>query len=145
MTGRRALLAGGATLLVAGAGCTAFGDPDDDPVLRSIALRNLDDRPHALQLRLARRDDELLDATYDLGARTVGDSDDSADHLAAIEDAWDDGTGAFTAKARLDGNDRRAEMRLDDGVSAGPYRYEIRIDGDGGIEGWYAELSETTT
>ena len=74
MPSRRSVLAGAASLLTAGAGCTGvLGGARPDPALRDITLRNTDDKPHVLAVRLSHESEVILDRTYDLGAWPHGD------------------------------------------------------------------------
>ncbi|UPV72919.1 hypothetical protein M0R89_10195 [Halorussus limi] len=148
---RSVLVAGAAGLFAAGAGCTGVLDRSTaEPELRAIALRNTDDEAHALALRLSHEGETILDRTYELGPRTFDGEDadtetGETDHVVAIEDAWDSPAGEFRAAVRVDG-ERRAKFRLDDDVRPPtPYRYEIRVERDGGVSSWVTKLESTAT
>ncbi|NEU57723.1 hypothetical protein [Halorussus sp. MSC15.2] len=152
MPSRRSVLATGvASLCAVGPGCTAVLDGSaPEPALRSITLRNTDAETHALALRLFHDGAEILDRTYELGPRTSdnGDADTAdsdTDYVVGIEDAWDSPTGEFRAAVRVDGEDR-TKFRLDDEIRPPtPYRYEIRVERNGGVSTWVAKPESTAT
>lgn len=144
MPSRRSLLAAGTGgLLAASAGCVGVLDSESaKPVLQDITLRNTDDEPHAVTLRLDHKGEQILRRTYELGTATPGDG--GTDHLAAVEDAWESPKGEFTADVSVrDGV--RDQFRLDDGIRPpAPYRYEIRIVEGGRVSTWSARVETTT-
>lgn len=106
--GRRALLAGGASLSIAGlAGCSAIASvrSESAPELGRITVENADTVDHVLHVLLQRSGDPVHWSSHRLEAiQPPEDEDDHGEIDGAVLDdsAWAGETGQWTAYARVD-------------------------------------------